>query len=215
MRPEKTRQTVNHDRCRSVSCRRRFPPCQLTLPRFERPVARSVSETAEIGCLDSQFRLAIGCCDGRRARRRRRPWPPSPNLVSGHVLHAQATPALGSQHNSAGEVRRGHDVAAGQVGAMRATRELVNGRAPRRTKEAHDPQLCLFLLIVVGAFWLVGTFALDYPAKTQAVDDLLGALRPAFTDTGSPRRTTTSRRPRCSPPTSKPKRCRRWRSSSV
>ena len=45
-------------------------------------------------------------------------------------------------------------------------------------------KLCLFLVIVVGAFWLVGAFALDYPAKTQAVDDLTGALRPAFTDGG-------------------------------
>ena len=45
-------------------------------------------------------------------------------------------------------------------------------------------KLCSFLVIVVGAFWLVGTFALDYPAKTQAVDNLTGALRPAFTDGG-------------------------------
>ena len=45
-------------------------------------------------------------------------------------------------------------------------------------------KLCLFLVIVVGAFWIVGAFALEYPAKTQAVDDLTGALRPAFTDAG-------------------------------
>ena len=45
-------------------------------------------------------------------------------------------------------------------------------------------KLSLLLVIVVGAFWLVGAFALDYPAKTQAVDDLTGALRPAFTDGG-------------------------------
>ena len=45
-------------------------------------------------------------------------------------------------------------------------------------------KLCMVLVIAVGAFWLVGAFALDYPGKTQAVDDLTGALRPAFTDSG-------------------------------
>jgi hypothetical protein len=42
-------------------------------------------------------------------------------------------------------------------------------------------KLCMVLVIVVGAFWLIGAFALDFPAKTQAVDDLTGALRPAYT----------------------------------
>ena len=32
-----------HDRRRSVSCRRGFPPCQLTLRTLDRPVARTVS----------------------------------------------------------------------------------------------------------------------------------------------------------------------------
>ena len=45
-------------------------------------------------------------------------------------------------------------------------------------------KLCMILVIVVGAFWLVGAFALDYPTKTQAVDDLTGSLRPLFTDSG-------------------------------
>ena len=45
-------------------------------------------------------------------------------------------------------------------------------------------KLCLTPVIVAGGFWLAGAFALDYPAKTQAVDDLPGALRPAFTETG-------------------------------
>ena len=45
-------------------------------------------------------------------------------------------------------------------------------------------KLCLTLVIVAGGFWLVGAFALDYPAKTQAVDDLTGALRPTFSATG-------------------------------
>ena len=45
-------------------------------------------------------------------------------------------------------------------------------------------KLCLTPVIVAGGFWLAGAVALDYPAKTQAVDDLPGALRPAFTETG-------------------------------
>ena len=45
-------------------------------------------------------------------------------------------------------------------------------------------KLCLTPVILAGGFCLVGALSLDYPAKTQAVDDLTGALRPAFTETG-------------------------------
>jgi hypothetical protein len=45
-------------------------------------------------------------------------------------------------------------------------------------------KLCLTPAIVAGGFRLAGAFALDYPAKTQAVDDLPRALRSAFTETG-------------------------------
>ncbi|HET6832244.1 MAG TPA: hypothetical protein VFH30_00145 [Acidimicrobiales bacterium] len=43
-------------------------------------------------------------------------------------------------------------------------------------------KLCMSLIVVAGLFWLAGAFALHYPAKTQAVDELTNALRPAFTD---------------------------------
>jgi len=37
-------------------------------------------------------------------------------------------------------------------------------------------------MIIVGVCWLTGTFALDYPAKTAAVDNLTKSVRPVFTD---------------------------------
>ncbi len=43
-------------------------------------------------------------------------------------------------------------------------------------------KISLALIIVVGAFWVAGTLAADYPKKTQAVDNLTNSFRPAFTD---------------------------------
>ena len=43
-------------------------------------------------------------------------------------------------------------------------------------------KVSLVLVIVAGLFWLASTFALDYPKKTQAVDNLTNSFRPAFTD---------------------------------
>jgi hypothetical protein len=45
-------------------------------------------------------------------------------------------------------------------------------------------KLALVLVLAVGVFWLVSTFAFGYPAKMQAVDNLTNAFRPAFTDAG-------------------------------
>ena len=65
-----------------------------------------------------------------------------------------------------------------QFGAMRATLPSVNGSAPDAWRKPAMRKLCLTPVIVAGGFWLAGAFALDYPAKTQAVDDLPGALAP-------------------------------------
>jgi hypothetical protein len=43
-------------------------------------------------------------------------------------------------------------------------------------------KLCMFLVIAVGVFWVASPLVLDYPTKTQAVDNLTNALRPAYTD---------------------------------
>jgi hypothetical protein len=43
-------------------------------------------------------------------------------------------------------------------------------------------RVSLAVVIIVGAFWVASALALDYPAKTQAVDDLTNSFRPAFTD---------------------------------
>ncbi|GAA1162922.1 hypothetical protein [Nocardioides aquiterrae] len=40
------------------------------------------------------------------------------------------------------------------------------------------------LVLLVGAFWLVSTFALGYSGKTAAVDDMTGDFRPVFSDAG-------------------------------
>jgi hypothetical protein len=45
-------------------------------------------------------------------------------------------------------------------------------------------KLALVLVLAVGVFWLVSTFAFGYPAKMQAVDNLTNAFRPVFTDAG-------------------------------
>jgi hypothetical protein len=61
-----------------------------------------------------------------------------------------------------------------QIGAMRATLPLVNGSAPDEWRKPAMRKLCLTSVIVAGGFGLVGAFALDHPAKTEAVDDLTG-----------------------------------------
>ena len=43
-------------------------------------------------------------------------------------------------------------------------------------------KISLTLVIVVGAFWVAGALAVDYPKKTQAVDNLTNSFRPDFTD---------------------------------
>ena len=43
-------------------------------------------------------------------------------------------------------------------------------------------KISLTLVIVVGAFWVAGALAADYPKKTQAVDNLTNSFRPDFTD---------------------------------
>lgn len=43
-------------------------------------------------------------------------------------------------------------------------------------------KISLVLIIVTGAFWVASAFVLDYPTKTQAVDNLTNSSRPAFTD---------------------------------
>jgi hypothetical protein len=45
-------------------------------------------------------------------------------------------------------------------------------------------RIALGLVLAVGSFWLISTFALGYPGKTQAIDNLTNSFRPAFTDTG-------------------------------
>jgi len=45
-------------------------------------------------------------------------------------------------------------------------------------------RIALGLVLIVGLFWLVSTFALGYPAKTQAVGRLTNSLRPVFTNAG-------------------------------
>jgi hypothetical protein len=45
-------------------------------------------------------------------------------------------------------------------------------------------RIALVLVLAAGVFWLASTFAYDYPAKTQAVDNLTNSFRPVFTDSG-------------------------------
>jgi hypothetical protein len=40
------------------------------------------------------------------------------------------------------------------------------------------------LVAVVGLFWLISTLVLNYPEKTQAVDDVTNAFRPVYSDAG-------------------------------
>lgn len=42
-------------------------------------------------------------------------------------------------------------------------------------------KMSLVLIVLVGAFWVASALALDYPKKTQAVDNLTNSFRPAFT----------------------------------
>ncbi len=75
--------------------------------------------------------------------------------------------------------------------------------------------LCLTLVIVAGGFWLVGAFALDYPAKTQAVDDLTGALRPTFFAPGIGHANTDIATAKRFASDFHANACRRWCSSSA
>jgi len=43
-------------------------------------------------------------------------------------------------------------------------------------------KILMSVVVLVGVIWLVGAFALSLPTKTQGVDDLTDAFRPAFTD---------------------------------
>lgn len=53
-----------------------------------------------------------------------------------------------------------------------------------RKEKAMIKRVALGLVFMVGAFWLISTFALGYPAKTQAVDNLTNSFRPVFTNAG-------------------------------
>jgi hypothetical protein len=45
-------------------------------------------------------------------------------------------------------------------------------------------KLALALVLMSGLFWLGSTFAFNYPAKTQAVDNLTNSFRPVFSNAG-------------------------------
>jgi hypothetical protein len=70
-------------------------------------------------------------------------------------------------------------------------------------------KLALALVLMSGLFWLGSTFAFNYPAKTQAVDNLTDSFRPVFSNAGiSPRK--ASRQSTGSPRSSRPRPCPPW-----
>jgi len=80
-------------------------------------------------------------------------------------------------HNTGGELR-----AARTMPALGAGAALVAPCSRRRARCAVVRKISLTLVIVVGAFWVAGALAADYPKKTQAVDNLTNSFRPDFTD---------------------------------
>lgn len=84
---------------------------------------------------------------------------------------------MDATHNAPGEVRTGRTMPTfGAGAALVATFSVVRARC------AVVRKISLVLIIVVGAFWVASALALDYPKKTQAVDNLTNSFRPAFSD---------------------------------